>query len=91
MSETRRLRTSTSKPFTCLICGKVFESEEILNAHKLREHDCKILSPMDTTIEMKTIKVSDESYKELTKLGVCGDSMDDIIKKLLTCYRNSNK
>jgi hypothetical protein len=37
------LTINTSKPFTCLICGKTFESKEILDAHKQREHDFKII------------------------------------------------
>lgn len=32
---------------------------------------------------MKTISVSDETHERLVKLGKYGESMDDIIKKLL--------
>ena len=38
------LRINTSKPFTCLICGNTFESKEILNDHKIKEHDFKSIS-----------------------------------------------
>jgi hypothetical protein len=45
MPESGGLRISTNKPLTCLMCGKRFESKEILNAHKVREHDFKVLLP----------------------------------------------
>ncbi len=42
-------------------------------------------------LEMKTLRVSDQTHKELTKLGNYGDSMDDIIKKLVESYKRYNK
>jgi hypothetical protein len=34
-------------------------------------------------VEFKIIKVSPETHKELQKLGMKGDTFDDIIKKLI--------
>jgi hypothetical protein len=45
MPESSGLTISSSKHFTCLICGKKFESKEILNAQKEREHSLSITSP----------------------------------------------
>ena len=36
--------------------------------------------------EWKNVRISAETYKQLTKMGTYGDSMDDIIKKLLKQY-----
>ena len=38
-------------------------------------------------IYMKTLRVSDQTHKELTGLGSYSDSMDDIIKKLIESYK----
>lgn len=46
---------------------------------------------MQTTTEMKTLRVSDTTHKELTKLGGYGDSMDDIIKKLVESYKKERR
>jgi hypothetical protein len=32
-------------------------------------------------------RISDEMHRELTKLGTYGDSMDDIIRKLVDFYK----
>ena len=40
---------------------------------------------------MKTIRVSDEMHEELVKLGNYGDSMDDIIRRLVISYKDENK
>jgi predicted CopG family antitoxin len=37
---------------------------------------------------MKTIRVSDEMHEALAKLGNYGESMDDIIRRLVTAYHN---
>ncbi len=44
-----------------------------------------------SVVSLKTIRVSDETHKELTKVGKYGDSMDDIIKKLLQTYHKQQK
>jgi predicted CopG family antitoxin len=36
----------------------------------------------------KFIRVKDETHKELSKLGTYGDSMDDIIRRLLEAQEN---
>jgi hypothetical protein len=38
-------------------------------------------------VEFKIIKVSPEHHKELQKLGMKGDTFDDIIKKLIKEYK----
>jgi hypothetical protein len=45
MPESGSLRIGRSKPFTCLICNKTFESKNTLDAHKQREHSMSITSP----------------------------------------------
>ena len=40
---------------------------------------------------VKLIKVKDETHKRLTKIGVFGDSFDDIIQKLLDSYESKAK
>ncbi len=45
---------------------------------------------MELEKEMKTLRVSDQTHKELTKLGSYSDSMDDIIKKLIDSYKKVN-
>jgi predicted CopG family antitoxin len=44
-------------------------------------------------ILLKTLKVSDEIHKELSKIGMWGESMDDIVRKLVDYYKkgHSNK
>ena len=42
-------------------------------------------------LELKTLRVSDQTHKELVKLGSYNESMDDIIKKLLESYKKYNK
>ena len=38
----------------------------------------------------KTITINEDTHKELVKLGVYGESMDDIIKKLINHYRGKS-
>jgi predicted CopG family antitoxin len=38
----------------------------------------------------KTITINEETHRELVKLGVYGESMDDIIKKLINHYRGKS-
>lgn len=40
---------------------------------------------------VKTLRVSDQTHKELTKLGVYGDTMEDIIKRLLEEHNQNPK
>jgi predicted CopG family antitoxin len=46
---------------------------------------------MTTTTKTKLIRVNEELHSELAKIGSYGDSMGDIIQKLLeSYYRNNN-
>lgn len=38
---------------------------------------------------MKTLRISDETHRELTKIGSYEETMDDIIKKLLRHWKES--
>jgi predicted CopG family antitoxin len=38
---------------------------------------------------MKTLRISDETHRELTKIGTYEETMDDIIKKLLRHWKES--
>ncbi|HJU58688.1 MAG TPA: antitoxin VapB family protein [Nitrososphaeraceae archaeon] len=38
-----------------------------------------------------TISISEDTYRELVKLGGHGESMDDIIRKLLDFYERHRK
>ena len=42
-------------------------------------------------LRWKMIRVEEELHKELAKVGQYGDSMSDIIKKLLDFYNKSRK
>ena len=44
-----------------------------------------------TVLNRKTVSISDETHKELTKLGVYGETIDDIIKKCIEAYKKMNK
>ena len=41
----------------------------------------------EITMARKTITINEDTHKELVKLGVYGESMDDIIKKLINHYK----
>ena len=43
------------------------------------------------TMARKTITINEDTHKELVKLGVYGESMDGIIRKLIDCYKDNNK
>ena len=38
-------------------------------------------------ITLKTIRVSEETHKELIKIGVYGEAMDDIVRKCVEAYK----
>ena len=44
----------------------------------------------ETTMTRKTITINEDTHKELVKLGVFGESMDDIIKKLINHYKGKS-
>ena len=39
----------------------------------------------------KTITINEDTYRELVKVGVYGESIDDIIKRLLDFYERNRK
>ena len=45
----------------------------------------------EITMARKTITINEDTHKELVKLGVYGESMDDIIKRLIEFYQEKNK
>jgi len=44
-----------------------------------------------SVLNRKTVSISDETHKELVKLGVYGETIDDIIKKCIEAYKKLNK
>jgi hypothetical protein len=46
---------------------------------------------MNEVVGLKTIKVSDETHKELGKLGAWGETMDGIIGKCIKSYKKEHK
>jgi len=38
-------------------------------------------------LEMKTLRVTDETHRELTKLGSYGETMDEIINRCIQAYK----
>ena len=44
----------------------------------------------EITMARKTITINEDTHKELVKLGVYGESMDDIIKKLINHYKGKS-
>ena len=44
----------------------------------------------EALLALKTIKVSDETHKELGKLGAWGETMDDIIAKCIKSYKKES-
>jgi hypothetical protein len=46
---------------------------------------------MKIVVSRKTVSISEETHAELTKLGVYGETIDDIIKKCIDAYKKLNK
>ena len=46
---------------------------------------------ISTVLNRKTVSISDETHKELVKLGVYGETIDDIIRKCIDAYKKQNK
>jgi predicted CopG family antitoxin len=44
-----------------------------------------------TILARKTVSISEETHSELTKLGVYGETLDDIIRKCIEAYKKQNK
>jgi hypothetical protein len=44
-----------------------------------------------TVLNRKTVSISDETHKELVKLGVYGETIDDIIRKCIEAYKKQYK
>ena len=44
-----------------------------------------------SVLNRKTVSISDETHKELVKLGVYGETIDDIIRKCIEAYKKVNK
>ena len=42
-------------------------------------------------VSRKTVSISEETHSELTKIGVYGETIDDIIKKCIDAYKKVNK
>jgi hypothetical protein len=42
-------------------------------------------------LDMKMIRVKDETHKELSKLGSYGETMDDIINRLIDNWKKLHK
>ena len=45
----------------------------------------------NTKIGRKTITENEDTHRELVKVGIYGESMDDIIKRLLDFYEKNRK
>ena len=48
------------------------------------------MSYNEITMARKTITINEETHRELVKLGVYGESMDDIIRKLINHYHGKS-
>lgn len=84
-TEISDLKINTSKPFTCLICGNTFESKDVLNAHKTKEHDFKIISthritsqvirrylePVPKDPEFENLCKGSPGYKAVERRNIC--------------------
>jgi predicted CopG family antitoxin len=46
---------------------------------------------MKIVVSRKTVSISEETHYELTKLGVYGETLDDIIRKCIEAYKKQNK
>lgn len=44
-----------------------------------------------TILARKTVSISEETHSELTKLGVYGETIDDIIRKCIDAYKKEIK
>ena len=42
-------------------------------------------------LNRKTVSISDNTHKELVKLGVYGETIDDIIRKCIESYKREKK
>ena len=42
-------------------------------------------------VSRKTVSISEETHSELTKIGVYGETIDDIIKKCVEAYKRERK
>jgi predicted CopG family antitoxin len=42
-------------------------------------------------INMKMIRVKDDTHEELAKIGSYGETMDDILKRLIENWKKSHK
>jgi predicted CopG family antitoxin len=58
--------------------------------NKYQEIYYKNMTYNEITMARKTITISEETHRELVKVGVYGESMDDIIKKLLNHYKGES-
>lgn len=45
----------------------------------------------ETTMARKTITINEDTHKQLVKLGVYGESMDGIIKRLIDYWIDSHE
>lgn len=46
---------------------------------------------LTSVLNRKTVSISDETHKELVKLGVYGETIDDIIRKCIDAYKRQFK
>ena len=46
---------------------------------------------LTSVLNRKTVSISDETHKELVKLGVYGETIDDIIRKCIDAYKRQIK
>jgi predicted CopG family antitoxin len=49
------------------------------------------MSTKTVVVGRKNISISDETHAELNKIGVRGESFDDIIRKCIKAYKDKNK
>lgn len=45
----------------------------------------------NTKMGRKTITINEDTHRELVKLGIYGESMDDIIKRLIGEHKEKHK
>lgn len=46
---------------------------------------------LTSVLNRKTVSISDDTHKELVKLGVYGETIDDIIRKCIEAYKRENE
>jgi predicted CopG family antitoxin len=46
---------------------------------------------LTSVLNRKTVSISDDTHKELVKLGVYGETIDDIIRKCIEAYKQLHK